>query len=162
MAILSSSSMLLFINTSLHHIQILGQKMDLKASTHRGKFICLLNFNHMPYGLFVQLFSQCSSHEQKEGLMFRYSGDLCPIDVDSIDDAEDLGTCLTLKVFSLSFYEGIFIIWKSWCLKMQHFPQDGGMAKLFVKNVTTGENEFSVSVNIFRNWGIVFLNSQER
>ena len=29
---------------------------------------------------------------------FRYSGDLCPIDVDSIDDAEDLGTCLTLKV----------------------------------------------------------------
>jgi len=56
---------------------------------------------------------------------FRYSGDLCPIDVDSIDDAEDLGTCLTLK--------------------------DGGMAKLFVKNVTTGENEFSVSVNIFRN-----------
>jgi len=55
----------------------------------------------------------------------RYSGDLCPIDVDTIDDAEDLGTCLTLK--------------------------DGGMAKLFVKNPTTGENEFSVSVNIFRN-----------
>ena len=28
----------------------------------------------------------------------RYSGDLCPIDVTTIDDAEDLGTCLTLKV----------------------------------------------------------------
>ena len=36
-------------------------------------------------------------------LIIRYSGDLCPIDVDSIDDAEDLGTCLTLKVFRLTF-----------------------------------------------------------
>ena len=34
----------------------------------------------------------------------RYSGDLCPIDVDTIDDAEDLGTCLTLKVRSLPKY----------------------------------------------------------
>lgn len=55
----------------------------------------------------------------------RYSGDICPIDVCSVDDAEDLGYCLTIK--------------------------DGGMAKLFVKNDTSGENEFSVSVNIFRN-----------
>ena len=54
----------------------------------------------------------------------RYSGDLCPIDVDAIDDAEDLGTCLTLK--------------------------DGGMGKLLVRNATTGENEFSVSVNLWR------------
>ena len=39
---------------------------------------------------------------------------------------------------------------------IQNFTQDGGMAKLFVKNSTTGENEFSVSVNIFRNWDCVF------
>jgi len=58
------------------------------------------------------------------GYSQRYSGDLCPIDVDTIDDAEDLGTCLTLK--------------------------DGGMGKLLVRNPTTGENEFSVSVNLWR------------
>jgi len=54
----------------------------------------------------------------------RYSGDICSIDTNTVDEAEDKGLCLTLK--------------------------DGGMAKFFVKNVNSGENEFSVSVNIFR------------
>lgn len=54
----------------------------------------------------------------------RYSGDICPIDVTTVGDAEDRGLCLTLK--------------------------DGGMAKFFVKNIVSGENEFSVSVNIFK------------
>ena len=55
----------------------------------------------------------------------RYIGDLCPIDVDTVEEAEELGTCLTLN--------------------------DVGMSKLFVQNATTGLKEFSVSVNIFRN-----------
>ena len=57
-------------------------------------------------------------------LIFRYSGDICPIDTSTVDEAEDRGLCLTLK--------------------------DGGMAKFFVKNTNSGENEFSVLVNIFR------------
>ena len=55
----------------------------------------------------------------------RYIGDLCPIDVDTVEEAEELGTCLVLK--------------------------DVGMSKLFVQNAVTGLKEFSVSVNIFRN-----------
>jgi len=55
----------------------------------------------------------------------RYIGDLCPIDVVTVEEAEELGTCLILK--------------------------DVGMSKLFVQNAVTGLKEFSVSVNIFRN-----------
>ena len=83
-------------------------------------------------------------------MFLRYNGDLCPIDVESIDDAEDLGTCLTLKV--LIFPRRLVVpTYYIFIHNIQNFTQDGGMAKLFVKNSTTGENEFSVSVNIFRN-----------
>jgi len=53
-----------------------------------------------------------------------YMGDLCPIDVASVEEAEDRGLCLAVK--------------------------DGGMQKFFVRNRDTGENEFSVTVNIFK------------
>ena len=49
------------------------------------------------------------------------SGDVCPIDVDTVDGAEEAGYCLTLK--------------------------DGAMAKFFLKN-DKQENEFSVHLNI--------------
>jgi len=51
----------------------------------------------------------------------RYSGDVCPIDVDTVDGAEEGGYCLTLK--------------------------DGAMAKFFLRNEKQ-ENEFSVHLNI--------------
>ena len=52
----------------------------------------------------------------------RYSGDISPIDMETVDGAEEAGYCLTLK--------------------------DGAMGKFFQKNTTTGENEFSVYLNI--------------
>lgn len=53
-----------------------------------------------------------------------YSGDVCPIDVASIGEAEDKGLCLALR--------------------------DGVMAKILTKNNTTGGNEFCVLVNIVK------------
>ena len=54
----------------------------------------------------------------------KYSGDVCPIDISQVDRAEEAGYCLTLK--------------------------DGAMSKFFLKNSTTGENEFSVFLNILK------------
>jgi len=74
------------------------------------------------YGVTIIVFRPEEGPEGKYSQ--RYSGDICPIDCSTVDEAEDRGLCLTLK--------------------------DGGMAKFFVKNTNSGENEFSVSVNIFR------------
>jgi len=74
------------------------------------------------YGVTIIVFRPEDGPEGKYSQ--RYSGDICPIDCSTVDEAEDRGLCLTLK--------------------------DGGMAKFFVKNTNSGENEFSVSVNIFR------------
>ena len=54
----------------------------------------------------------------------KYSADVCPIDISQVDKAEEAGYCLTLK--------------------------DGAMSKFFLKNPTTGENEFSVFLNIMK------------
>jgi len=54
----------------------------------------------------------------------RYSGDICPIDISTVNHAYDRGLCLTL--------------------------QDGGMAKLLVKDTNSGNNKCSISVDIFR------------
>ena len=54
----------------------------------------------------------------------KYAGDVCPIDISTVDKAEEAGYCLTLK--------------------------DGAMSKFFMKNSTTGENEFSVFLNIMK------------
>jgi len=54
----------------------------------------------------------------------KYSGEVCPIDISTVEEAADKGLCLTLK--------------------------DGGMAKFFVKNTILGKNEISVLVNIFQ------------
>jgi len=54
----------------------------------------------------------------------RYSGDICPIDISKVDYAYDRGLCLML--------------------------QDGGMAKLLVKDTNSGNNKCSVLVDIFR------------
>ena len=54
----------------------------------------------------------------------KYAGDVCPIDISQVDKAEEAGYCLTLK--------------------------DGAMSKFFLKNSTTGENEFSVFLNIMK------------
>lgn len=51
-----------------------------------------------------------------------YSGDVCPIDVTSIEEAEDKGLCLAIR--------------------------DGVMGKILSRNIHTGENEFGVLVNI--------------
>jgi len=74
------------------------------------------------YGVTIIVFRPEDGPEGKYSQ--RYSGDICPIDTSTVDEAEDRGLCLTLK--------------------------DGGMAKFFVKNTNSGENEFSVLVNIFR------------
>jgi len=74
------------------------------------------------YGVTIVVFRPEDGPEGKYSQ--RYSGDICPIDTSTVDEAEDRGLCLTLK--------------------------DGGMAKFFVKNSNSGENEFSVLVNIFR------------
>ena len=74
------------------HLLHLGQKMDLRGSTRRG----LSQEKYMKSPLLANAYQIT--------LNSRYSGDLCPIDVDTIDDAEDLGTCLTLKVRFLPKY----------------------------------------------------------
>ena len=52
----------------------------------------------------------------------RYSGDVCPIDMSAVDRAEEAGYCLVLN--------------------------DAAMGKVFLKNSNSGENEFSVFLNI--------------
>jgi len=54
----------------------------------------------------------------------KYSGDVCAIDIETVDEVEDKGLCLSLS--------------------------DGGMSNFFRKNLDSGENEFSVSLNIFK------------
>lgn len=58
----------------------------------------------------------------------RYSGDVCPIDVRDVAEAEEAGYCLTLK--------------------------DGAMAKFFLKNNNNSsrdvDNKFSVHLNIVK------------
>ena len=52
----------------------------------------------------------------------RISGDICPLEVTSVEAADEKGFCLALR--------------------------DGAMAKYFLRNKNTEENEFSVSLNI--------------
>ena len=61
---------------------------------------------------------------QLHDFIFRYSGDVCAIDIETVDEVEDKGLCLSLS--------------------------DGGMSNFFRKNSDSGENEFSVSLNIFK------------
>merc|ERR1712059_35149 len=74
------------------------------------------------YGVQLTLFRPQDGVDGKYSL--RYSGDICPIDVGSVEEAANLGLCLTLR--------------------------DGGMEKFFVKNVASRENEFFLSVSIFK------------
>ena len=52
----------------------------------------------------------------------RISGDICPLEVTSVEAADEKGFCLALR--------------------------DGAMAKYFLRNKDTEDNEFSVSLNI--------------
>ena len=55
----------------------------------------------------------------------RYSGDICPIDVTSLDEVEQQGSCLTVM--------------------------DGAMSKMSVKESCGTRNRISVWVNIVKN-----------
>ena len=52
----------------------------------------------------------------------KISGDVCPLEVTSVEAADEKGFCLALR--------------------------DGAMAKYFLRNKNTEENEFSVNLNI--------------
>ena len=58
----------------------------------------------------------------RDGRREKISGDICPLEVTSVEAADEKGFCLALR--------------------------DGAMAKYFLRNKNTEENEFSVTLNI--------------
>lgn len=55
----------------------------------------------------------------------KMSGDVCPLEVTTVENADEKGFCLSLR--------------------------DAAMAKYFLKNKLTEEREFSVNLNISKN-----------
>lgn len=74
------------------------------------------------YGVTIIVFRPEDGPEGKYSQ--RYSGDICPIDTTTVEEAAEGGMCLILK--------------------------DGEIAKLLAKNTESGINEFIVVVDIFR------------
>jgi len=74
------------------------------------------------YGVAITVYRK---EDGPEGMYSRkYSGEICPIDISTVEEAADNGLCLILK--------------------------DGEMAKFFVKNTIFGSNKISVLVSIFQ------------
>ena len=73
------------------------------------------------YGVIITLYGK---EERCLRRFSEYSGDICPIDASTVEEAAGRGLCLIVK--------------------------DREMAKLFAKNPNSGVNEFSVLVNILR------------
>ena len=76
------------------------------------------------FGVNILVFHQGDS-PGKGKYCHRYSGDICPIDVSSVDEVEQQGSCLTVM--------------------------DGAMSKMCVKDPCGKQKMISVWVNIIKN-----------
>jgi len=99
-------------------------KVTRKARSRRWYFyVQMVGYQEQAQGYSMEM-TLCRPDEGESALKYsqKMSGDVCPLEVTTVDSADEKGFCLTLR--------------------------DGAMAKYFLRNKDTGENQFSVNLNV--------------